>query len=224
LALFVEKKGNIFNSESDVIVVTVNCLGFMGKGMALECSLRYPEIETAYKLACKHNLIRIGAILWDTNPKNQYIALFPTKNDYKRPSKVEYIVSGLDALVSNIQNREISSVALPRLGAELGGLDWNLIRPMVEKAVEPLPIEVEFWEFASSIPDPLIASILDYAIELSLQTGLKKSLIDSVVRQSGYREFSSAVDLLSIEGLGKQGVKRLMSWSYKKFEGDATLF
>ncbi len=222
------KVGNIFNSKADAVVVTVNCIGFMGKGMALECSLRYPEIESVYKLACNRKEVSTGRIMWEYTPGGQFIALFPTKNDYKRPSKLEFISSGLQALVSDIQSRKVNSIAVPRLGSELGGLDWNLVRPLVEQALGPLLLEVELWEFTPNTSDPFIANIIEHAkrnpSQFSLQTGISKSLIDSIIRQSDNRRFSSAVDLLSIAGLGKQGVKKLMSWSRQKYEGDATLF
>jgi len=197
--------------------VTVNCVGFMGKGMALECALRYPEVEKEYKAQCDSDQITIGRLAWNLLPNGNYLILFPTKDDYKFPSKYSYIEAGLERLPEDCLSKNINSVAIPRLGADLGGLDWNRVRPMILNALEGIEVDVELWAFGSQISDPLIQSLGQMLAsnpeDAVRSAGINLDQIDVVKSFITRNGGATAVDLLSIEGLGKAKIKKLIQWA-----------
>lgn len=135
-------KGNIIEADAEALVNTVNCIGYMGKGIALQFKQAYPGNFTDYAQACKANKVTPGAMfVHETgnmfNPR--YIINFPTKRHWRGKSRIEDIESGLNALVGEIRRRNIRSIAIPPLGCGLGGLDWNVVRPMIEKALADVP-------------------------------------------------------------------------------------
>lgn len=131
------KTGDLFLDKSEALVNTVNCVGVMGKGVALEFKRRWPENYKAYKKACDAKKLRPGQMLIfeldnlfeKSEPK--FIVNFPTKDHWRAKSKLEYISEGLDALVSDIKKYKIKSIALPPLGCGNGGLDWKTVQPMI---------------------------------------------------------------------------------------------
>lgn len=129
--------GDLFNSDTEAIVNTVNCIGVMGRGIALQFKKQYPDNFKSYEMACKHNEVVPGKMFVFklnqlVNPK--YIINFPTKRHWRGVSRIEDIQAGLADLVDVIRERRISSIALPPLGSGLGGLDWNLVRKIIESA------------------------------------------------------------------------------------------
>lgn len=145
-------QGNILRAEAEALVNTVNCLGFMGKGIALQFKKAYPENYDAYHKACNAGNVQPGRMfIFDLhsmlNPK--YVVNFPTKRDWRANSRYEDIENGLQALVVEIRRRGIRSIAVPPLGCGLGGLDWNRVRPMIERAFAQLP-DVRVLLFAPS--------------------------------------------------------------------------
>ncbi len=124
-------KGDIFESECEAIVNTVNCYGKMGKGLALEFKNRYPEMFLVYKRACDEGRVKVGKMhIW----KN--IINFPTKDHWRNPSKMEYITSGLQDLVEVIKEKGVKSIAIPPLGCGLGGLNFYLVKKQIEEVHE----------------------------------------------------------------------------------------
>lgn len=115
--------GNIFNSEADVIVNPVNTYGVMGKGLAKQFKDRYPKMFKIYYTACKEKDFSIGQLML-ISEKDHRILLFPTKKHWKDKSKLEYIKEGLDKFVDNYERLNIKSIAFPKIGCGLGGLDW----------------------------------------------------------------------------------------------------
>jgi O-acetyl-ADP-ribose deacetylase (regulator of RNase III) len=133
--------GNILHADVEALVNTVNCVGIMGRGIALQFKNAYPENFAAYARACKAEEVRPGRMfVYDTgaltNPR--YIINFPTKRHWKGKSRMEDIESGLEDLERVIRRKGISSIAIPPLGAGLGGLDWNEVRPRIEEAMASL--------------------------------------------------------------------------------------
>ena len=100
------KKGNIFTSNCDTVVNTVNCVGVMGAGIALECRLRYPEMYKKYKDLCHKDLIQVGK-LWIYKTDKKWILNFPTKKDWKHSSKIEFIEAGLIKFVRTYKEKKI---------------------------------------------------------------------------------------------------------------------
>lgn len=138
-------RGNLLKQNTEALVNTVNCEGYMGKGVALQFKLAFPENYEFYKKACRNGEVNPGKMLvFKTrgleNPK--YIINFPTKVKWRENSRYEYIEDGLVDLISIIESNSIQSIALPPLGCGLGGLDWNKVRPIIEAAFRKIP-EVE---------------------------------------------------------------------------------
>lgn len=135
------KKGDIFHEDVEAVVNTVNCVGIMGRGLALQFKNAYPENFEFYVDACERNEVLPGRMLTFktgrlTNPK--YIINFPTKRHWRENSRIEDIDSGLVALVDEICSRNIHSIAIPPLGSGLGGLDWSNVRPRIENSLRGL--------------------------------------------------------------------------------------
>ena len=132
------KNGNMLTEETDALVNTVNCVGVMGRGLALQFKNAFPDNFKAYAEACKRQEVQPGRVfVFDTgrltNPR--YILNFPTKRHWRGKSRMEYIESGLKALQDVIREKDIRSVAVPPLGTGLGGLDWNEVRLRIEEAL-----------------------------------------------------------------------------------------
>lgn len=137
-------KGNIFDSKMATIVNPVNCVGVMGKGLALEFKKRYPALFLSYKSACARNLFRPG-IVYVSHQQDKKVLLFPTKEHWKDPSRYEYIDIGLSYFAKNYKALKITSCAFPRIGCGLGGLDWEKVKLLIEKHLGDLDIEIEVY-------------------------------------------------------------------------------
>lgn len=134
-------KGNLLRADTEAIVNTVNCVGFMGRGIAAQFKRAYPENFKAYATACKRKEVVPGSMfIFETgqltNPR--FIVNFPTKRHWRGKSRIEDIESGLAALVSEVKRRGIKSIAIPPLGCGLGGLHWRDVRPLIERAFAEL--------------------------------------------------------------------------------------
>jgi O-acetyl-ADP-ribose deacetylase (regulator of RNase III) len=137
--------GDLFEAQTEAIVNTVNTVGIMGKGIALQFKQRFPENFIIYKKACEQKLFRIGDLLITENNSLffKYIINFPTKEHWHNPSKYEYVEQGLDSLIVEIKKRNIKSVALPPLGAGNGKLEWEKVKLILNDKLKALP-EVDF--------------------------------------------------------------------------------
>jgi O-acetyl-ADP-ribose deacetylase (regulator of RNase III) len=151
------KKGDILHEDAEALVNTVNCVGIMGRGIALQFKNAYPENFKSYVAACERNEVQPGQMLIFptgrlTNPK--YIINFPTKRHWRGKSRIKDIDAGLVALVSEIRSRNIHSIAIPPLGSGLGGLDWSDVRPRIENSLRGLDnVRVVIFEPAASSDD-----------------------------------------------------------------------
>jgi len=135
-------RGDILRADAEALVNTVNCVGYMGRGIALQFKRAFPENFAAYAAACKRTDVQPGRMLivetgQFTNPR--YIVNFPTKRHWKGKSRIEDIDAGLAALISDVKRLQIKSIAIPPLGCGLGGLDWADVRPRIERAFASLP-------------------------------------------------------------------------------------
>lgn len=169
--------GNIFESSAKCLVNTVNCDGFMGKGIAYQFREKYPENNKQYVLACKQGKISIGKILlFEENEK--IIANFPTKDKWREKSQYTYIESGLNTLVEEIKVHNITSIAIPPLGCGNGGLDWNTVKQMIVEKMSKLDINVFIFEPSLKFSSPKIEIPKMSASHLILMK-LKSSLTSS---------------------------------------------
>jgi O-acetyl-ADP-ribose deacetylase (regulator of RNase III) len=134
-------RGDVLNADVEALVNTVNCVGIMGRGVALQFRKAFPGNYKVYRAACDKKQLRPGKMLVfelsrTENPR--FIINFPTKRHWRADSRIGDIESGLGALVSEVKNRGIRSIAIPPLGCGLGGLDWEEVRPRIEKVFEEL--------------------------------------------------------------------------------------
>ena len=144
------KTGNILTDKSQAIVNTVNCVGVMGKGLALQFKKAFPDNFKLYKSACDQKLVKPGKMFitkYEDMLENKYIINFPTKQHWKGASRIEFIDDGLKDLICQVRDLGIKSIAIPPLGAGLGGLDWRLVKELIIKAFSSIPdIEVAVYE------------------------------------------------------------------------------
>ena len=158
--------GNIFSTKCDCIVNTINCVGFMGRGIALEMSIRCPEMEKIYKEKCEANAIEIGS-LWLYTPQDgsQKILNFPTKIDYKYPSKIEYLEKGLETFRNEYHTYGISSIAFPVLGAQNGKINFDAALDLMNKYLsdlDDLDVEIYIFDNSNYEKDNLFLDFMDY--------------------------------------------------------------
>ncbi|HEY9298739.1 MAG TPA: macro domain-containing protein [Phormidium sp.] len=147
------KQGNLLEEDAEALVNAVNCVGVMGKGIALQFKQAFPENFRQYKKACDAKEVQPGRMFTVAtgklfNPK--YIINFPTKRNWRDKSKIEDIQTGLKALVAEVQHLGITSIAIPALGCGNGGLDWLEVKPLIESAFAELP-EVKVVVFEPSL-------------------------------------------------------------------------
>jgi len=134
--------GDILNAKADALVNTVNCVGVMGRGIALQFAKAFPEMLRAYEAASKRGDVEPGKVLThDLNRFEQphYVINVPTKKHWRGKSRMEYVEAGLAALVEEVRRLGVKSVAVPPLGCGLGGLEWSDVRPRIEQAFLALP-------------------------------------------------------------------------------------
>jgi O-acetyl-ADP-ribose deacetylase (regulator of RNase III) len=154
-------EGDILAADADALVNTVNCVGVMGRGIALQFKKAFPDNFKAYAGACKRGEVQPGRMfVYETGrmAAPRYIINFPTKVHWRGKSRLEYIESGLEALVADIRRIGIRSIAIPPLGSGLGGLAWTEVRPLIDRALSELPeIEAEVYE---PVGAPVLAATL----------------------------------------------------------------
>lgn len=135
------KQGDILQDPAEALVNTVNCVGVMGRGIALQFKKAFPQNFSAYAAACKNGEVRPGHMfVYETGQliHPRYIINFPTKRHWRGASRIEDIEAGLNALVETIRRYKIHSIAIPPLGSGLGGLSWSDVKPRIEAALQPL--------------------------------------------------------------------------------------
>ena len=154
------RRGDLLKQNAEALVNAVNCVGVMGRGIALQFRKAFPENFKIYEAACKRGEVKPGEMLvFDThqvtNPR--YIINFPTKRHWRDQSRITDIESGLEALVDEVKDRGILAIAVPALGCGLGGLKWSEVRPRIEKAFAKVP-DVQVWLFE---PEEMKSSVVD---------------------------------------------------------------
>jgi len=143
-------KGNLLDAQVDAVVNTVNTVGVMGKGIALMFKEKFPENFEAYAAACEAGTVEVGKMFvtaWVELGGPRWIINFPTKKHWRQPTKIEWVRDGLESLKQLIQEKQIKSIAIPPLGCGNGGLDWTVVRPMIEQALRDLSgVEIIVYE------------------------------------------------------------------------------
>lgn len=171
------KTGDILKEDAEALVNTVNCVGVMGRGIALQFKQAFPENFREYAEACKRGKVQPGRMLvHDTQQliHPHYIINFPTKRHWKGKSRIEDIEAGLKNLADVIRVRKIRSIAFPPLGSGLGGLDWQEVKTRIESAMAPLgDVHVVIYEPAG----PHVAEKMAYNRKVPRMTTGRAALI-----------------------------------------------
>lgn len=197
-------EGTVFNTDADAIVNTINCIGVMNAGVALEYGLRYPELLKEYEQKCKNKEITIGHIYYYKD-KDKLIVNFPTKWHFKYPSKLEWIEEGLKDFVKTYKQYNIKKIAFTKLGTLNGGLDWNKVKSLMEKYLSNLDISVYI--------------CLDIKREAE---GIEKEMID-IFNNIDLNELKQNIRLTTkqLENL-KESLPLKRFWKIKEIEGIGT--
>lgn len=208
-------KGDIFNSEAQALVNTVNTVGVMGKGIALQFKEHFPDNYVKYKKACKESLIKTGNMfITEENPlfgQNKIIINFPTKTHWRFPSEYQYIKEGLVDLKDNIIARGIKSVALPPLGTNNGGLDWGTVRQMVEDTLKDLDCEIFVY-----IPNNEIAERMkSERVKLTTARALLILMLSEMIKEGEFASLFAAEKMVYF--LQKFGAKKYFNIDFEPY-------
>lgn len=202
------KKGNIFSSDKQTIVNTINCVGVMGKGVALGFRLRYPEMYEKYKEFCKNKQITIGKLWLYKRPQeySKWVLNFPTKFHWKYPSKMEYLEAGLQKFVETYQEKGITSIAFPLLGTHNGGLDKIDVLNVMHFYLDKCSIPIEIYEYDSKAPDELYKQFKDKWMSMSIydkkNLGIRANQIVVIDKILNDINNSSMTSLSECNGIG----------------------
>lgn len=206
-------EGTVFNTDTDAIVNTINCIGVMNAGVALEYALRYPELLKDYEQKCKNKEISLGRIYY-YKTKEKLIVNFPTKWHFKYPSKIEWIEEGLKDFVDTYKRYGIKSVAFTKLGTLNGGLDWNKVKFLMEKYLSKIDIQVYICLDNKKEAEGLEKEMLEVFNNLDIED-LKKDIklttkqIDALKNSLPLNRFWK---IKEIEGIGSTTYKSLFNY------------
>tara|TARA_Y100000590_G_scaffold285424_1_gene321231 strand:- start:5632 stop:6357 length:726 start_codon:yes stop_codon:yes gene_type:complete len=206
--------GNIFNSTCQTLVNTVNCDGVMGRGIALEFKLRFPGLFEKYKKVCEEKKLVPGKLyIWRGEEKS--VLNFPTKNHWKFPSKMEYIKSGLDKFQRSYEEKKISSIAFPILGASAGGLNEEDVIDVMTEYFEPLKnIDIEIYRFNPYASDNLFDKLYQKVCRFDLDDyinhiGIKKAQAKKLTEAISSGDLATMLGIQRITGFGEKSIKKL---------------
>jgi len=211
------KKDNIFNSKAQVIVNTVNCVGVMGKGVALVFKLRYPKMFDIYKDYCfqKPKLINIGKLwLYKGEADVPWVLNFPTKFHWKYPSKMEYLEKGLQKFVDTYKEKGITSIAFPLLGTHNGGLDKQEVLSLMQNYLGQCDIPIEIYEYDPFASDDLFGTFkakwnaIPEAEKKSATSIRTQKQIDTISAAVNSDSVKSMIALIEYDGIGLKTMEK----------------
>ena len=160
--------GDLFTSQAQTLVNTVNCVGVMGKGVALEFKKRWPAMYKDYKSRCENKQVRLGEPYCYRGDSARLIVNFPTKDHWRSASRIADIERGLDHLVTHAVEWGITSLAMPPLGCGNGGLEWSEVGPFIYRKLYDLPMDVEVYAPYGTPSKQLTESFLAAPAQMSL--------------------------------------------------------
>ena len=220
--------GNIFDSECRVLVNTVNCIGFMGKGIALEYKYRFPGLFDAYKQKCSSRELRIGTLFdYHDRTSGKIILNFPTKNDWKHPSRIEYLDAGLQEFCIYVNDGRFGnkpSIAFPILGGQAGGLDPDKVIIKMNEYFQTLDenVIIQIYRFDRSAKDELFNKFYEKIKEWDVDEyvsyiGIKKQqankIHNNIHDKDGY--ISNMFGIQMISGIGEETIKKIYEFAKK---------
>ena len=200
-------KGNIFRTKCQTIVNTINCVGVMGAGLALEFRLRYPKMYKKYVQLCKNQQIKIGLLWLYKHSNKRWVLNFPTKEHWKFSSRSEYLKAGLQKFLATYKEKKILSVAFPLLGANQGGLSESLSLEIMRSYLRDCDIPVEIYQYDPFAYDDLYLKFKNLFLSLNIdtlskETGLKKNYIKKIKFALEMPKIRSLSRLATIKGIG----------------------
>lgn len=225
--------GNIFTSEHQTIVNTINCVGVMGAGIALEYKYRYPKMSDDYVALCKNKHIQIGKLwLYKKEPNRKWVLNFPTKYHWKYESKEEYLVKGLIKFGETWHQKGIKSIAFPLLGADKGGLSKEHSIEIMEFYLSKCDLPVEIYHYTPSAKDDLIElfeEIFKWNKETEIEriTGFSKSNIRKIKSALNKQGINSLIQLGKVKGIGQTTMEKCYEFiiNYKyTYQEEVNLF
>ena len=151
--MLIYRRTSLLESTAQTLVNTVNCVGVMGKGLAKAFRERDPAMYEAYKSICERELLEPGK-LWLWQGSKSWILNFPTKKHWRNPSRIEWIESGLRKFVAEYANHGIKEISFPRLGCGNGNLNWEDVRPLMERYLKDVDIAVYVHDYKKDIGLP----------------------------------------------------------------------
>lgn len=196
-------EGNLFESEAEALVNTVNTVGVMGKGIALQFKNAYPNNYKLYEKACKVDEIQIGKMFVTEDSSllsgRKIIINFPTKTDWRKPSEYSYIESGLKDLARIVQEKNIKSLAVPPLGAGHGGLNWHNVKNMIQEHLSGLDCDIQIYE-----PNALIREAMkNERVKLTPARAMLLSVLYDLVKNGEFvTEFSAEKSAYFLQRFG----------------------
>ena len=217
--------GNIFNTKAQTIVNTVNCVGVMGKGIALVFELRYPNMFEIYQDYCNQKLIAIGKLwIYKGEPSAPWVLNFPTKTHWKLPSEYEYIEKGLQKFVDTYKEKGITSIAFPLLGANNGGLDKDKVMSIMISYLSQCDIPVEIYQYDPLAADDLFESFKAKWNEIpnadkKKRLGIRQQKqIDTIDKAVNIDNVKSMIALIEYPGIGLATMQKCfrLVMSYQK--------
>ncbi|MBZ4194391.1 MAG: macro domain-containing protein, partial [Candidatus Contendobacter sp.] len=161
-------EGSIFTSKCKTLVNTVNCVGVMGAGIALEYRLRYPDMYKKYVEICVKNQLSVGN-LWLYKSDAKWILNFPTKKHWRYPSKKEYLNNGLKKFLETYESKGITTIAFPLLGTDKGGIDQDESLQIMKSHLNHISIDIEIYKRDRNAKDDLYDKIRDWLIKENIE-------------------------------------------------------
>jgi O-acetyl-ADP-ribose deacetylase (regulator of RNase III)/uncharacterized protein YwgA len=158
--------GDILKSNAQTLVNTVNCVGIMGKGIALEFKEQFPDMFNDYVARCNRNEVRLGRPYLYKRLTPPWILNFPTKGHWRSVSRIEDIVKGLKYLLQQYKEWRITSLAVPPLGCGQGQLEWKIVGPTLYRYLNQLDIPVELYAPHDTPHEELQPEFLDQEIDI----------------------------------------------------------
>ena len=215
-------EGTVFNTSAKTIVNTVNCVGVMGAGIALEFKLRFPKMYKDYKKKCNKNLVRIGRPYIYSHNDNLWILNFPTKKHWKNKSNLDWIESGLKYFRNNYDNVKMESVAFPKLGTNNGGLKWDDVKELMEQYLSDLNIDIYICLNEKDEAEGVEKEMLDLINktnhkELIKDVGLNAKQARTIINKKPIERFWH---INKFNGIGKKSYEKVFRYYYKSVKGN----
>ncbi len=193
--------GNLFESRAQALVNTVNCVGVMGKGVALEFKKRFPAMFEDYLARCERKLVRLGVPYLYQDASGRAIINFPTKDHWRSPARLSDIERGLDYFAQHSAEWGITSVAMPPLGCGNGGLEWSEVGPLIFRKLHHLPMDVEVYAPFGTPKHELGLDFLSGPSQMSLEGKGRKHeklnpdwvVLMEVLRELGQQPYANPV-------------------------------